>query len=150
MRFLFYDKVTQIDKGKSIVGVKSFALSEEFLKGHFSKSPVVPGVIFVEAMAQLLGWLINYSHDFKLTAVMSLIGDVDVPANLRPGFEAEIRGNIISTSKKDSLGRAEVYINGKLIASMGRIIYSHVNMFAPDELLKIFHYYSGIRELPQP
>ena len=53
MRFLYYDSVTQIEKGRRIVGVKTFSLSEEFLRGHYKKIPLVPGVILIEAMAQL-------------------------------------------------------------------------------------------------
>ena len=144
MRFLYYDSVVKIEKGKSIVGTKAFSLSEEFLRGHVSRVAIVRGVIFVEAMAQLLGWLIIYSHDFRLSAIMSLIEGVTVPAGLRPGFSTEIHGEIISTSGRDSLGRAEVYIDGKLAASMERIIYSHFYRIEREELKKRFHYYSGL------
>ena len=144
MRFLFYDRVTSIEKGKSIAGVKTFALSEEFHRGHFSKVALVPGVILIEAMAQLLGWLIIYSHDFKLSSIMSLVEDVKVSSNLRPGFKAEIQGEIISSSKRDSLGSACIYVDGEPIASMDRIIYSHFHKVNPDELKEKFRYYSGL------
>ncbi len=144
MRFLFYDRVTKMAKGKSIAGIKTFALSEEFHRGHFSKVALIPGVIFIEAMAQLLGWLIIYSHDFKISAIMSLIEDVDVPSKLRPGFKADIYGEIISTSKRDSLGKAQIYADGELIASMNRIIYSHFHKVNPEALKEHFRYYSGL------
>jgi 3-hydroxyacyl-[acyl-carrier-protein] dehydratase len=146
MRFLFYDKITKIEKGKSIVGVKTFALSEEFFRGHFSKIALIPGVILIEAMAQLLGWLIIYSHDFKLSAIMSLIEDVTISSShLRPGFKADIHAEIVSTSRRDSLGRARVYVDNELIASMNRIIYSHFHKVNPEELLERFRYYSGLK-----
>ena len=145
MRFLFYDRVDSLEKGSSIRGVKSFALSEEFLRGHFSKVALVPGVIMIETMAQLLGWLVMYSHDFKLAAIMSLIEDVKFSAGLRPGFTAEIHAEIISTSGRDTLGRAEMYSNGEVIASMNRTIYSHFKGINSDELKERFRYYSGIR-----
>lgn len=144
MRFLFYDRVTSIEKGKSIAGVKTFALSEEFHRGHFSKVALVPGVILIEAMAQLLGWLIIYSHDFKLSSIMSLVEDVKVSSNLRPGFKAEIQAEIVSTSKRDTLGKAWIDVDGEPIASMDRIIYSHFHKVNPEELKERFRYYSGI------
>ena len=55
MRFLYYDRIDNIEKGRSITGVKTFTLSEEFFRRHFTKQALVPGVIYVEAMAQLLG-----------------------------------------------------------------------------------------------
>ncbi len=145
MRFLYYDRVDTIDKGKSIAGAKTFTLSEEFFRNHFRKQALVPGVIYMEAMAQLLGWLVIYSHDFRLSAVMSLVEGVTVPSNLRPGFTAEIHGEIVSTSRRDSLGRAWITVDGKTVASMDRIIYSHVQKVNSDDLKNLFFYYSGIR-----
>lgn len=149
MRFLYYDRVTKMEKGKSIEGVKSFSLSEEFLKAHFSRKALVPGVIFIEAMAQLLGWLIIYSHDFKVSPIMSLIEGVKTTSDLRPGFTAEIRGEIISTSKRDTLGRAEVFVGGEKVAYIDRIIYSHFHKADPEELKARFRYYSGIEAPPE-
>ncbi len=145
MRFLYYDKINNIDKGSSITGIKTFTLSEEFFRRHFKKQALVPGVIYIEAMAQLLGWLIIYSHDFKLSAVMSLVEGAAMPPDLRPGFTAEIHGEIISTSRRDSLGRAWITVEGEKVASMDRIIYSHVQKVNSEDLLHLFYYYSGIR-----
>ncbi len=147
MRFLFYDRVLNIEKGKSIIGVKTFSLSEEFLRKRFKKIALVPEVIFIEAMAQLLGWLIIYSHDFKLLAIMSLVENVDIKSNLRPGFMAEVHGEIISTSKRDTLGRAKIYVDGEIIASMERIIFSHFHKADPEELSRRFCYYSGLSHI---
>ena len=144
MRFLYYDKVFSIEKGKSIVGVKTFPLSEEFFRRHFSKHAFVPGVVFIEAMAQLLGWLIIYSNDFRLSSIMSLIEGVTVPAAMRPGFSAEIRAELVSTSRRDSLGKAMILVDNEKIASVDRIIFSHFHKVDRDELIARFSYYSGI------
>ena len=146
MRFLYYDAVTHLEKGKSIIGVKTFSLSEEFLRRHYKKVALVPGVILIEAMAQLLGWLIIYSHDFRLSPIMALVEDVTLPPRLRPGFKAEVRGQILSTSKRDSLGKAQIYVEDLLVASLERIIYSHVEQVIPGDLAQLFRYYSGLRQ----
>ena len=143
MRFLYYDSVTHLEKDKSITGVKTFTLSEEFLKGHYKKVALVPPVIMIEAMAQLLGWLIIYSHDFRLMPIMSLIEDVTLTPRLRPGFKADIHGQIVSSSKRDSLGKAQMSVDGKVIASLGRIIYSHIHQVKPEDLTQLFKYYGG-------
>jgi 3-hydroxyacyl-[acyl-carrier-protein] dehydratase len=145
MRFLYYDSVSHLEKDKSIIGVKTFTLSEEFLKGHYKKVALVPPVIMIEAMAQLLGWLIIYSHDFRLMPIMSLIEDVTLTPHLRPGFKAEIQGEIVSSSKRDSLGKAQMSVEGKVIASVGRIIYSHIHKVKPEELTQLFRYYGGLK-----
>ena len=145
MRFLYYDSVIHLEKDKSITGVKTFTLSEEFLRGHYKKVALVPPVIMIEAMAQLLGWLIIYSHDFHLMPIMSLIEDVTLTPHLRPGFKAEIHGQIVSSSKRDSLGKAQIYVDGKVMASVGRIIYSHIHQVISEDLTQLFRYYGGLK-----
>lgn len=147
MRFLYYDRVSNIEKGKEISGVKTFSLSEEFLRGHFRKRAVIPGVIFVEAMAQLLGWLIIYSNDFNLSAIMTLVEGAMVPVNIRPGISVEIRGTIVSGSKNDTMGRTQVFHDGTEIARIERILFSHFHKVDKDELIQRFCYYSGFNPL---
>ncbi len=144
MRFLYYDRVDELDKGKTIVGIKSFPLSEEYFRGNHRKIALVPGVIFIESMAQLLGWLTIYSYDFSFSAVMSLIEGVKVSSTLRPGFTAEIRAELISSTRRDSYGRASCLVDGREVASVERILYSHTRKVDPDALRALFTYYSGI------
>ena len=47
MRFLFYDRILEIDKGKRILGVKEVSLGDHFFIGHFEKKPIMPGVIII-------------------------------------------------------------------------------------------------------
>ncbi len=144
MRLLLYDRITALVPGESITGIKTFCLSEEYFRRHFSKEALIPGVMFIEAMAQLLGWLIIHTHDFRLSAVMSLIEDVKVAPDLRPGFSAEISGRLMSTSMSDSLGSARMSVEGREIASIGRIIYVHSSMADQDALRRMFRYYGGL------
>jgi len=143
MRLLLYDRITSLSPGESITGIKTFCLSEEYFRKHFGKEALIPGVIFIEAMAQLLGWLIIRTHDFRLSAIMTLIEDVNVAPDLRPGFSAEISGRLLSTSSSDSLGSARISVEGREIASIGRIIYAHSHMADRDALRKMFRYYAG-------
>lgn len=148
MRFLFCDRITALEKGRSIEGVKTFSLSEEFLRDHFTRRPLIPGIICIEAMAQLLGWLITYSHDFHCSAILSLIEDARVHPGLRPGFQASIHGEIISTGERDTLGRARMELNGEPVATLDRIIYSHLRGTDPRSLREYFRYLSGGEDSP--
>jgi 3-hydroxyacyl-[acyl-carrier-protein] dehydratase len=143
MRLLLYDRITILAPGESITGIKTFCLSEEYFRRHFSKEALIPGVMFIEAMAQLLGWLIIHTHDFRLSAVMSLIEDVKVAPDMKPGFSAEISGRLLSTSRSDSLGAARMSVDGREIASIGRIIYVHSGKADQDALRRMFRYYGG-------
>jgi len=56
--FLMVDRVTAIDKGKSIQAIKNVTINEPFFTGHFPQRPVMPGVMMLEAMAQVAALLI--------------------------------------------------------------------------------------------
>lgn len=60
--FLLVDRVIEIEMGKSIVGYKNVTYNEPFFTGHFPKEPIMPGVLILEAMAQLSGILGFATH----------------------------------------------------------------------------------------
>jgi 3-hydroxyacyl-[acyl-carrier-protein] dehydratase len=53
--FLLIDRVVELKRGESAVGIKNVTINEPFFQGHFPRQPVMPGVLIVEAMAQTAG-----------------------------------------------------------------------------------------------
>lgn len=53
--FLLVDRIVELDKDRSIVGIKNVTINEPFFTGHFPDYPVMPGVLIVEALAQVGG-----------------------------------------------------------------------------------------------
>jgi len=53
--FLLVDKIVEMDIGKRVVGIKNVTINEPFFQGHFPGQPIMPGVLILEAMAQVGG-----------------------------------------------------------------------------------------------
>jgi len=59
--FALVDRIVEIEKFKRVVGIKNVTLNEPFFQGHFPNNPIMPGVLIIEAMAQVAGVLGLYS-----------------------------------------------------------------------------------------
>jgi len=59
--FLLVDKIIEIEMGKRVVGIKNVTANEPFFQGHFPGNPIMPGVLIIEAMAQVGGVLARLS-----------------------------------------------------------------------------------------
>jgi hypothetical protein len=89
-------------------------------------------------MAQITGWLVVCTYRCETSCVISLINDVKVPADLRPGTTVDIHGEMMDTNKQGSLCRAYVELEGEIIASADRFIFPHFKEPNPEMLAQRF------------
>ena len=106
--FLLVDRILEIEENKRIVGLKNVTINEPFFQGHFPGHPIMPGVLIIEAMAQVGGVLLMggggaHIADSKVAYFMSL-DNVKFRRPVKPGdqiiFEVtilQIRGNVCKT-----------------------------------------------------
>jgi UDP-3-O-[3-hydroxymyristoyl] N-acetylglucosamine deacetylase/3-hydroxyacyl-[acyl-carrier-protein] dehydratase len=94
--FLLVDRILEIEEKKRIVGLKNVTINEPFFQGHFPGHPIMPGVLIIEAMAQVGGMLLMGSvedPESKVVYFMSL-DNVKFRRPVKPGdqirFELEI------------------------------------------------------------
>ena len=75
--FLLVDRVLEVAPNSSAVGLKNVTLNEPFFQGHFPDYRVMPGVLVVEALAQLGGVLVYYSGDVSALEKVPLFTGID-------------------------------------------------------------------------
>ncbi len=102
MRYLLIDRITEWKADEKIKGIKNVAMSEDFLEFHFPKNPVMPGVLLIEAFAQLSGWLEAASSDFKNWFLMTRVRQCKFYGFALPGdqVELEVERSSESTSQR--------------------------------------------------
>ena len=84
--FLLVDKVIDIQSGVSITGIKNVTFNEQFFQGHFPGTPIMPGVLIIEALAQVSGLLFSQKleHTGKLAVLLSM-DKVKIRKSVVPG-----------------------------------------------------------------
>jgi 3-hydroxyacyl-[acyl-carrier-protein] dehydratase len=101
MRYLFVDKISDWKADERIKGVKNVAMTEDFLEFHFPKNPVMPGVLLIEAFAQLTGWLEAASSDFKRWFLMTRVRQCKFYGFALPGDQVEMEIERLPGSTRD-------------------------------------------------
>jgi 3-hydroxyacyl-[acyl-carrier-protein] dehydratase len=85
--FLFLDEVVEIVPGDSARGIKTFGPDEPFFRGHFPGNPIVPGVLLIEALAQIAGIAASRPGSaLRLAAVKTM----KFPRPVRPAQQVEV------------------------------------------------------------
>jgi 3-hydroxyacyl-[acyl-carrier-protein] dehydratase len=110
MKFILIDRITELEPGKRISGVKALSLAEEYLADHFPRFPVMPGVMMIEALVQASAWLVRATEDFAHSLVLlSEARNVTYKSFVSPGqvFEMAIEAKEIAerTSRFVGIGR---------------------------------------------
>jgi 3-hydroxyacyl-[acyl-carrier-protein] dehydratase len=70
MRFCLLDRITDLERGSKITAVKLLRPEEDYLRDHFPRFPVMPGVLMLEAMFQASAWLVRDAEDFQHAAIV--------------------------------------------------------------------------------
>lgn len=125
--FLMVDRVTEVEPGKRIVGYKNITINEEMFNGHFPGNPIMPGVMILEAMAQLAGIL-----GFKTTGKSPSAGYIYLFAGAdKVRFKRQVvPGDRLVIEAEVGASKASVYkfscratVDGDLAASAEILVY---------------------------
>jgi len=116
--FLLVDRITNIEEGRSIEGLKNVTINEPFFQGHFPGHPVMPAVLILEAMAQVGGMLMLNSVDDPGNKLMYFMG-IDGARFRRPvvpGDQLQFKLALVSAKRRTMKMRGEAYVDGQLVA----------------------------------
>ncbi len=118
--FLLVDRILNMEKGKKAIGIKNVTINDYFFQGHFPDKPVMPGVLIVEAMAQVGGVLMlaNEENKGKIAYFMA-IDKVKFRKTVEPGDQLVIEVGLGKVRKKVGTLTAKAFVDDKVVCEAG-------------------------------
>jgi beta-hydroxyacyl-ACP dehydratase FabZ len=116
--FLLVDRVLEYEKEKRIVGIKNVTYNEPFFAGHFPGRPIMPGVLIIEAMAQLGGVLLLQDHELKEKGLVYLVGidNAKFRKTVIPGDQLRLVVDVLRYKQTICKMRGEAFVNEMLVS----------------------------------
>ncbi|MBS24744.1 MAG: 3-hydroxyacyl-[acyl-carrier-protein] dehydratase FabZ [Gammaproteobacteria bacterium] len=120
--FLLVDRIVEMDLGKSIVGYKNVTINEPFFVGHFPGQPIMPGVLIIEALAQVAGVLGFKSQEKKPKDgyLYYFVGadEVRLRRPVVPGDQLMLKATIITNRRGVYRFSAKASVGDELVGTM--------------------------------
>ncbi len=124
--FLLVDRIIEVESGKRIVGIKNVTINEPFFQGHFPGLPVMPGVLIIEAMAQVGGVLVMAGladRESKVVYFTSL-NNVKWRRPVKPGDQLRLELEILQVRGMMAKMTGVARVDGEVVceAEMGAMV----------------------------
>ena len=125
--FLLVDRITEYVPGQYAKGYKNITMNEQFFCGHFPNVPVMPGVLQIEAMAQLSGAIVLTLPQYKeKLALFAGIDNARFKRVVKPGDKLEMESELIKIKGPIVKAHVKATVDGQ-IAAEADIIVSMIN-----------------------
>lgn len=116
--FLLVDKIVEMEAGKRVVGIKNVTINEPFFQGHFPGHPIMPGVLIIEAMAQVGGAFTMVSNNIGTDKVTYFVGidNCRFRKPVIPGDVLRIELDLINSRRGIYSFSGKAFVEGVLVA----------------------------------
>ena len=137
MRFLFCDRVVELEPGRRALGRKVISIDALYFTDHFSRRAVMPAPLLIEAVAQLSGWLNFVTHERAIRMVVALVEEVEILADVAPGDVLDVEVWVDRLHAGGLTVRGEVRNGSQPVATIGRMVFANQAVaaggFSPSE-----------------
>lgn len=123
--FQMIERVTELEEGKSAVGIKNVSVNEPYFAGHFPEVPIMPGVLEIECAAQLCSLVIapEKAEDDRLYVLLK-VKDFKFLRPVIPGDTLRIKVEVVRATAAAYEFYAEITVDGQARAKGGLLFTS--------------------------
>lgn len=115
--FLMVDRIIELEEGKRAVGIKNVSSNEPFFQGHFPGHPIMPGVLIMEALAQVGAVVILKMPEYAgHLALFAGLDDVKFKRQVIPGDQLRLEVELIKFRKTFGVAQGKAYVGETLVA----------------------------------
>lgn len=116
--FLLVDRILEVEPKRRIVGIKNVTVNEPFFQGHFPGKPVMPGVLIVEAMAQVGGVLLlsDVSDRENKLVLFAGIDEARFRRPVVPGDQVRFEVEVLKLKASTCKLQGKAFVDGALAA----------------------------------
>lgn len=114
--FLLIDRVLEFEASKRIVGLKNVTVNEPYFQGHFPGNPIMPGVLIIEAMAQVAALLPLHSGEKGDTIYFMSIEKAKFRRPVVPGDQLRCEVNVVQRRNNVWKFSGKAFVDDKLVS----------------------------------
>ncbi|MGC8762918.1 MAG: 3-hydroxyacyl-ACP dehydratase FabZ [Acidobacteriota bacterium] len=116
--FLLVDRILEVEPRRRIVGIKNVTVNEPFFQGHFPGKPIMPGVLIVEAMAQVGGVLLlsDVPDREKKLVLFAGIDEARFRRPVVPGDQVRFEVEVLKLKASTCKLQGKAFVDGALVA----------------------------------